>query len=114
MPRIGWDVPSDRPLVFSELGAGAQPGLFAAEGEEPIKFTEEYQAAYYRNTLAMAENIPTLAGMSPWILKDFRSPRRQLPDVQDGWNRKGLIAPEGQHKLAFDVLADWYAERVAD
>ncbi len=114
VPRIGWDVPLGRPLVFSELGAGAQPGLFAGEGVEPIKFTEEYQAAYYRNTLEMAEGIPTLAGLSPWILKDFRSPRRQLPDVQDGWNRKGLIGPLGERKLAFAVLADWYAERRGD
>ncbi|TIX49855.1 beta-glucuronidase [Alteraurantiacibacter aquimixticola] len=111
VPRIAWDVPAGRPLVFSEMGAGAQPGLHAAQGEEPIKFTEEYQATYYRNTLAMAEGIETLAGLSPWILKDFLSPRRQLPGVQDGWNRKGLIGPEGERKLAFDVLAEWYAER---
>jgi beta-glucuronidase len=37
-----------------------------------------------------------------------------LPDVQDGWNRKGLIGPEGERKLAFDVLADWYAARAGD
>ena len=111
VPRIGWDVPADRPLFFSELGAGAQPGLFAAEGEEPIKFTEDYQADYYRYTLEMAEGIDTLVGLSPWILKDFRSPRRQLPDVQDGWNRKGIIGPNGEKKLAFDVLSGWYAKQ---
>ena len=108
---IEWDVPADKPLFFSELGAGAQPGLHATPGEVPGKFTEEYQAAYYRNTLAMAQGMETLVGMSPWILKDFRSPRRQLPGVQDGWNRKGLIAPDGTRKLAFDELAGWYARR---
>ncbi|QZH75823.1 MAG: beta-glucuronidase [Erythrobacter sp.] len=113
VPAIGWDMPTDRPLLFSEFGAGAMPGLYAEAGAEPIKFTEEYQADYYRATLAMAENIPSLAGMSPWILKDFRSPRRQLPGVQDGWNRKGLIGPEGERKLAFEVLARWYAARTA-
>jgi hypothetical protein len=51
----------------------------------------------------------TLAGLSPWILKDFRSPRRQLGGVQDGWNRKGLISEMGEEKLAFAVLAAWYA-----
>jgi len=51
--------------------------------------------------------------MSPWILKDFRSPRRQLPGIQDGWNRKGLISETGQRKLAFDVLAKWYTARAA-
>ena len=110
VPAIGWRVPADKPLIFSELGAGALAGLHGT-GASPPKFSEEYQADYYRATLAMAERIPTLAGMSPWILKDFRSPRRQLPRVQDGWNRKGLISENGQRKLAFEVLADWYAKR---
>ena len=42
--------------------------------------SEEYQAQFYRQTLAMAERVPTLRGMSPWILKNFRSPQRQNPD----------------------------------
>jgi beta-glucuronidase len=46
--------------------------------------------------------------MSPWILKDFRSPRRQHPVYQQGWNRKGLISPTGRRKAAFKVLADYY------
>jgi hypothetical protein len=29
--------------------------------------------------------------------------------VQDGWNRKGLISELGEQKLAFAVLAEWYA-----
>ncbi len=102
-----WDVPGTKPFVFSEFGAGAKFGL-RAEGLPAAKFTEEYQAEYYRATLAMAGEIPTLAGMSPWILKDFRSPRRQLPGVQDGWNRKGLVSETGERKLAFEVLANWY------
>jgi beta-glucuronidase len=110
LARFEWRLPADRPLILSELGADAKFGLHEA-GAEPHKFTEEYQAEYYRQTLAMAGRIPTLAGMSPWILKDFRSPRRQLGGVQDGWNRKGLISELGQEKLAFEVLADWYAGR---
>ena len=109
LARFEWRLPADRPLIFSEFGADAKLGL--RDSGEPHKFSEDYQAEYYRYTLAMAERIPTLAGMSPWILKDFRSPRRQLPGVQDGWNRKGLISETGQRKLAFDVLAKWYAER---
>jgi beta-glucuronidase len=52
--------------------------------------------------------------MSPWILKDFRSPRRQLAGVQDGWNRKGLMSERGEPKLAFAVLAEWYAARAGE
>ena len=46
--------------------------------------------------------------MSPWILVDFRSPRRPLPGIQDGWNRKGLVANDGTRKQAFTVLRDAY------
>jgi beta-glucuronidase len=61
----------------------------------------------------MADKVPYLRGMSPWILKDFRSPRRQHPVYQQGWNRKGLISETGQRKLAFRVLAEDYARREA-
>jgi beta-glucuronidase len=46
--------------------------------------------------------------MSPWILKDFRSPNRQHPIYQQGWNRKGLESETGQRKQAFDILANYY------
>ncbi|HYD23157.1 MAG TPA: glycoside hydrolase family 2 TIM barrel-domain containing protein [Croceibacterium sp.] len=107
LARFEWRLPADRPLILSEFGADAKRGL-REQGATPHKFSEEYQADYYRHTLAMAERIPTLAGLSPWILKDFRSPRRQLAGVQDGWNRKGLISELGEPKLAFAVLAAWY------
>lgn len=106
---IEWRLPDNKPLIFSELGADAKKGRF--QPDDPHKFSEDYQAAYYRATLAMAERIPTLAGISPWILKDFRSPRRQRPVIQDGWNRKGLISETGERKLAFEVLAEWYRKR---
>ncbi|RZL28250.1 MAG: hypothetical protein EOP35_26285, partial [Rubrivivax sp.] len=70
--------------------------------------------AYYRATLKMLGAIPNLRGLSPWVLKDFRSPRREHPVFQNGWNRKGLMSETGQRKQAFDVLAEHYrAQRTA-
>jgi len=109
---IRWRLPADKPLIFSELGADALAGYHEA-GPVLHKFSEEFQAEYYRQTLAMASRIPTLAGLSPWILKDFRSPRRQHPIYQQGWNRKGLISETGVRKAAFGVLAAWYARKAA-
>ncbi len=106
LPSIAWTSHAGKPMIFSEFGADALAGF-----HDPVhrqKFSEEYQAEYYRQTLAMSSNIPFLRGMSPWILKDFRSPRRQHPIYQQGWNRKGLISPTGRHKLAFAVLAEHY------
>ncbi len=112
LPGFDWVSASGKPLILSEFGADALAG-FHDEGVDPRKFSEEYQADYYRQTLAMADRIPFLAGMSPWILKDFRSPRRQHPLFQRGWNRKGLVSETGQRKLAFGVLADHYARLAA-
>jgi beta-glucuronidase len=58
----------------------------------------------------MLRKIPFLSGMSPWILMDFRSPRRQLPGIQDFRNRKGLISEHGEKKKAFYVLQQYYEE----
>ncbi|MGM9485513.1 glycoside hydrolase family 2 protein [Roseateles sp. NT4] len=112
LPASVWHLPADKPLVFSEFGADAKAG-FSDTRPAPRKFSEDFQAEYYRQTLAMADKLPTLRGLSPWILKDFRSPRRQNPDFQQGWNRKGLISETGQRKQAFGVLADDYAKRQA-
>ncbi|HEY1151480.1 MAG TPA: glycoside hydrolase family 2 TIM barrel-domain containing protein, partial [Pseudoduganella sp.] len=108
LPDLKWQLPAGRPLIFSEFGADALAG-YRNDGNR--KFTEEYQAEYYRKTLAMAARIPTLRGMSPWVLKDFRSPRREHPVFQNGWNRKGIMSETGVRKEAFGVLADYYAAK---
>jgi len=110
LASISWRSAVRKPLIFSEFGAEALAG-FHDLSASPRKFSEEFQAEYYRQTLAMADRIPFLRGMSPWILKDFRSPRRQNPLYQQGWNRKGLISETGRRKLAFEVLAAYYARR---
>ena len=60
----------------------------------------------------MLKRISSLRGMSPWILTDFRSPRRLLPNIQDYYNRKGLISSSGQKKQAFYVLQTYYRELI--
>ena len=107
---ISFRMPAGKPLIFSEFGADAKAGFHDLRAN-PQKFSEEFQAEFYRRTTGMVDRIPTLRGMSPWILKDFRSPRRQEPEFQQGWNRKGLISETGQRKAAFDVLAAYYASK---
>jgi beta-glucuronidase len=104
-PAITWHSSHNKPLIISEFGAGAKHGYHATDS---TRWSEEYQADVYRYQLAMLEKISFLRGMSPWILVDFRSPRRPLPRIQDFWNRKGLISEGGERKLAFDVLRRWY------
>jgi len=61
----------------------------------------------------MLREMPFLAGMSPWILMDFHSPRRYLTGIQDDRNRKGLVSDQGQKKQAFFVLQRFYRELAA-
>ena len=96
--------------MFSEFGAGAPYGFRA---DPDVRWSEDYQAKYYAKTLEMAEAAPNFVGVSPWLLKDFRSPRRWHGKFQDYWNRKGVISETGERKEAFSVLADWFAERAA-
>ena len=78
-------------------------------GSADAIFTEEYQARFYAEQTAMLRRIPFLAGMSPWILRDFRSPRRPLVGIQDFYNRKGLVSERGERNAAFWVLREFYA-----
>ena len=49
-------------------------------------------------------------GLSPWVLADFRSPKRNNPIYQQGWNRKGLFSNNGNKKEAFYILQSFYKE----
>jgi beta-glucuronidase len=106
--QIQWRFKYDKPVIVTEFGGGAQYGL---HGDSDTRFTEEYQANLYEHQLTMLSKIPALAGMSPWVLMDFRSPRRLLPGIQDYRNRKGVISDQGQRKQAFYVLQKFYKQK---
>jgi beta-glucuronidase len=105
---ISWKIDYDKPVLISEFGAGAKQGL---HGDKDTRWTEEYQENLYVETLKMIDRIDQLQGFSPWILVDFRSPRRVLPQIQDGWNRKVLISEDGKKKKAFFVLQNYYKNK---
>ena len=108
--KIKWSLGYQKPVVISEFGGDALQGYHA---DDLTRFSEEFQAKLYRETLAMLEKIPSWRGATPWIMCDFRSPRRPLPKMQDGFNRKGLIGSNGQKKEAFFVLKDFYDQKAA-
>ena len=107
-PKMEWEIPYDKPVIVSEFGGGAKYGLHGAKNQ---RWTEEFQENLYIENLAMLEKIDGLAGMTPWILKDFRSPRRVLDGIQDYYNRKGVVSDKGEKKKAFFVLKQWYDKR---
>jgi beta-glucuronidase len=106
--QLQWNMVYEKPLIMSEFGAGAPYGNHGAPN---VRWTEEYQADVFQRQIRMLQRIPALAGMSPWVLMDFRSPRRLLPGIQDYHNRKGLLSDRGERKQAFYVLQRCYRDQ---
>jgi beta-glucuronidase len=97
-----------KPVIISETGADALAGHRGGVRE---LFTEDCQADIYRHQVALASEASYVCGMTPWLLYDFRSERRQTV-FNRGFNRKGLIAEDKTtRKLAFEVLASFYRSR---
>jgi beta-glucuronidase len=107
MLNYHFNVKYNKPVVITEFGADALGGYHA---DADTRWSEEYQDALYRNQFKMLGAIPGLRGMTPWVLVDFRSPRRQHPYFQDFWNRKGLVSDDGKKKMAFWTLKQYYDE----
>ncbi len=110
MPDIRFSTVFDKPLVISETGAGARKDYESPLGSGMI-WSEAYQARVYAAQVDMLSRNPAVQGMSPWVLKDFRSALRSLNGIQDTYNRKGLVSEAGEKKQAFFILRDFYAQK---
>jgi beta-glucuronidase len=103
-----WSTVYNKPLFISETGAEAKGGFHA---DSLARFGEEYQEWYFKEQIAMFKRMPdNYVGITPWLLADFRSPKRNNPVYQEGWNRKGLYDDKGNKKKAFYLLKAYYAE----
>lgn len=97
----------DKPVIITEFGADALPEL---HGNSTEKGNEEYQEWVYQKQTETLSQITYVQGMTPWIMYDFRCPRRTAK-IQNYYNRKGLLSPDKTHrKKAFYVLQKFYNE----
>jgi len=104
--KMQWTLPQ-KPILMSEFGAEAKQGNHGATNQ---RWTEEQQAYVLQHQFVMLKQIPQLRGVTPWILMDFRSPGRNIPRLQDGYNRKGLISEDGKKKQSFELIQGLYKE----
>ena len=107
-PKMEWEIPYDKPVIVSEFGGGAKYGYHGAKNQ---RWTEEFQENLYIQNVAMLDKIEGLSGTTPWVLKDFLSPRRVLDGIQDYYNRKGLYSDNGEKKKAFYIMKEWYEKK---
>jgi beta-glucuronidase len=109
--QLGKSFNPTKPLIVTETGACCVAGKHGRIGE---LFTEEHMADVYRHQIEFVKRFDYIQGLSPWILYDFRTPRR-VNCFQQGFNLKGLIAADKRTiKQAYYVLQKFYYEKQAE
>ncbi len=97
-----------KPVIVTEFGADALKG---ARGTFDDLGTEDCQLYVYRKQTETLDKIPYIQGTTPWILYDFRCPRRTNP-LQLEYNRKGLLSEDKSYiKPAYYVMKEFYATK---
>ena len=105
LPELMKNSDPDKPVIITEFGADALKGH---HGTKDDKGTEECQKDVYEKQIEALRNIEYIKGMTPWILYDFRCPRR-TSFIQNYYNRKGLLSEDKKYKKpAFYVLQEYY------
>ena len=107
LPELFRNSDPKKPVIITEFGADALPGH---RGTITDKGTEDCQAYVYKKQIENIRSNSYIRGMTPWILHDFRCPRR-TSWLQNYYNTKGLLSADKKHKkLAFYVLQAFYKE----
>lgn len=101
-----WQFPN-KPVIMTEFGAEAKYGN---HGTPTQRWAEEQEVNVFQHQFVMLQKIPQLRGVTPWVLMDFRSSTRNIPKLQDGYNRKGLFSEKMEKKQVVDVLKKAYDE----
>ena len=107
LDNMKWKFDYQKPVLMSEFGASAPYGN---HGDKTEKYTEEFQAYYYKKTIEMIKRMPDLSGTCPWNLYEHRSPLLVRSGIEDGFSRAGLISCNGHKKKAFYIMKQWYDE----
>ncbi|GHV50177.1 beta-glucuronidase [Spirochaetia bacterium] len=105
LPKILVNSDPGKPVIITEFGGDARKGQ---RGSVDDLWTEDKQKRLFEQQIETIRKCPYIAGTTPWIFYDFRSPRR-LNRYQEEFNRKGFIdADRKTKKSAFYVMQEYY------
>lgn len=97
-----------KPVIITEFGGDGSVG---ARGTVNDLGTEDCQLEIYKKQVSVIGTIPYVKGTSPWLLFDFRCPRR-IHVLQNYYNIKGMLSADRKYrKPAFYVMQKFYSER---
>jgi len=97
----------EKPMIISEYGGESKYGNHGSDSIAGL-WNEEYQEKLYKDNILMFRQNPSLSGVCPWLLADFKSPARLNLKYQEGFNRKGLLSDKWKKKKAWYVMQDYY------
>lgn len=92
-----------KPVIITEYGADTVAGMHDT-ADNPVMYTEEYQAAYYKANNQVIDEYDCVVGEHPWNFADFATDQNLLR-VQG--NKKGIFTRDRKPKLA----AHYFKER---
>ncbi len=93
-----------KPVVVTEFGADTYPGMHSDQSE---MFTEEYQAAFIKAYLDVADTKDFVAGMHVWAFADFKTAQGVIRF--GGMNWKGVFTRDRRPKMAAYLLRSRWA-----
>ncbi|WP_030160462.1 glycoside hydrolase family 2 protein [Glycomyces sp. NRRL B-16210] len=101
---------AEKPLIISEIGAGAVPGWNDANNGH---WTEEYQTALLEKVVRhVLEGQDRITGLGIWVLGDFRSTeyREMLLKRPRSINDKGVVDEYRRPKQAYAAVRSLFGE----
>lgn len=98
---------ANKPLIISEIGAGAEYG-YHANAEE--KWTEEYQADALDQQLTTILQDPDCCGVYIWQFADVRVSREWFARRPRSYNNKGILDEYRRPKLAYYQVKKLFAQ----
>jgi beta-glucuronidase len=92
--QVTWTLKYDKPVVISEFGADALQGIPCGRSRASARSTRRTST---ERPSPMLGKIPS-GGMTPWILCDFRSPRRRCPASRTAGTARASSAPTARRR----------------
>ena len=98
----------DKPLIISEIGAGAIPGWHDRHHQ---RWTEEYQRGLYEMVIShLFETRERVCGLALWLFADFRSSEERAIGRPRGFNNKGCVDEYRRPKLSFGLVKEKFGQ----
>ncbi len=95
-----------KPLILSEYGADAIPGMHSMV---PEMFSEEFQVEYLKTMNSILDKYDFIVGEQPWNFADFDT---QQGPMRAGGNHKGLFSRDRSPKMAAYYVRSRWSENV--